>query len=193
VERKNKTLIEVARTMLHEYKTSNSFWAEVINTTCHAINRLYLHKHLGKTPYEIITGNKPKVHNFRVFRCKCFILNKETKSSKFAPKVDDDFFLGYGTNEHANRIFNKTTSCVEITVDVTFDESNGSQVQQVNKSFVYQEEHPSVSIMRMSLGEVRPCAVNTQAPVEVNVNNQPSSSRRVEPPSFQVSRSKSSS
>ena len=137
---------------------------------------------MGKTPYEIITGNKPKVHYFRVFGCKCFILNKKTKSSKFAPKVDEEFLLGYGTKEHAYRVFNKTTGCVEIMVDVTFDESNGSQVEQVNKSFVDKEEPPNVSIMRMGLGEVRPREVEDQAPVEDN-NNQPPSSTRVEPPS----------
>jgi transposase InsO family protein len=49
MQRKNRTLIEVARTMLDEYKTPDIFWAESINTTCHAINRLYLHKYLGKT------------------------------------------------------------------------------------------------------------------------------------------------
>jgi transposase InsO family protein len=58
VERKNRTLIEVARTMLDEYKTQNIFWAEVINTTFHAINRLYLHKFHKKTSYELITGKK---------------------------------------------------------------------------------------------------------------------------------------
>ena len=109
VERKNRTLIEAAITMLDEYKTSDSFWSEAINTACHAINRLYIHKYLGKTQYEIITGNKPKVHYFRVFGCKCFILNRKTKTSKFAPKVDEGFLLGYGTNEHAYRVFNKTT------------------------------------------------------------------------------------
>jgi len=50
VERKNRTLTEAARTMLDEYKTPDSFWAEEINTACHAINRLYIHKYLGKTP-----------------------------------------------------------------------------------------------------------------------------------------------
>jgi transposase InsO family protein len=87
VERKNRTLIEAARIMLDEYKTPDIFWTEAINTTCHAINRLYLHKYLGKTPYKIITGNKPKVHYFRVFGSKCFILNKKTKSLKFAPSL----------------------------------------------------------------------------------------------------------
>jgi transposase InsO family protein len=86
MERKNRILIEAARTMLDEYKTPDIFWAEAINTVCHAINRLYLHEYLGKTPYEIITGNKPKVHYFRVFGSKCFILNKKTKISKFCTK-----------------------------------------------------------------------------------------------------------
>jgi transposase InsO family protein len=44
VERNNRTLIEAARTMLDEYKTPDSFWAEAINIACHAANRLYLDK-----------------------------------------------------------------------------------------------------------------------------------------------------
>ena len=61
-----------------------------------------------------------------MFGCKCFILNKKPKTSKFAPKVDEGFLLGYGSNEHAYHVFNKTSRRVEIVVDVTFDESNGS-------------------------------------------------------------------
>jgi hypothetical protein len=183
VERKNRTLIEAASTMLDEYKTPDIFWAEAINTACHAINHLYLHKYLGKTPYKIITGNKPKVHYFGVFGSKCFILNKKTKSSKFAPKVDEGILLGYVTDEHAYHVFNKTIGCVEVTVDVTFDECNGSQVEQVDKNLVDKEEPPSLAIMRMGLGEVRPREVEAQAPVE-DKSNDPSSSR-VEPPSSQ--------
>jgi transposase InsO family protein len=47
-KRKNHTLIEMARTMLDEYKTLDQFWAEAINTTCHTTNRLYLHKLINK-------------------------------------------------------------------------------------------------------------------------------------------------
>jgi transposase InsO family protein len=136
VERKNHTLIDMARTMLDEYKTPDIFWCEVVNTACHAINRLYLHKKLKKTSYELLTGNKPKVSYFRVFRCKCFILNKKPKTSKFAPKVDEGFILSYVSNEHAYRVFNKTSGRVEIAVDVKFDETNGSQVEQVDLSVV---------------------------------------------------------
>jgi transposase InsO family protein len=63
-ERKNRTLIEMARTMLDEYKTSNRFWVEAINTACHATNRLYLHKLLKKTSYKLLTDNKLNVSYF---------------------------------------------------------------------------------------------------------------------------------
>jgi transposase InsO family protein len=94
-ERKNRTLIEMARTMLDEHKTSDHFWAEVINTTCQAINRLYLHRLLKKTPYELLTDNKPNVSYFRIFGSKCYVLLKRAKSSKFAPKVYEGIMLGY--------------------------------------------------------------------------------------------------
>jgi transposase InsO family protein len=63
-ERKNHTLIEMARTMLDEYKTSDRFWAEAINTTCHATNLIYLHKLLKKISYELVTDNKSNVSYF---------------------------------------------------------------------------------------------------------------------------------
>jgi transposase InsO family protein len=71
VERKNRTLIDMVRTMLGEYKTSKRFWSEAVNIACHAINRLYLHRLLKKTSYELLTGNKPNVSYFRVFGSKC--------------------------------------------------------------------------------------------------------------------------
>jgi transposase InsO family protein len=58
-ERKNHTLIEMARTMLDGYKTSDRFWVDTINMACHTTNRLCLHKLLNKTSYELLTGNKP--------------------------------------------------------------------------------------------------------------------------------------
>jgi transposase InsO family protein len=63
-KRKNYTLIEMARTMLDQYKIFDQFWAEAINTACHATNRLYIHQVLKKTSYELLTGNKPNVSYF---------------------------------------------------------------------------------------------------------------------------------
>jgi hypothetical protein len=91
-----------------------------------------------------------------VFGCKCFILNKRPRTSKFAPKVDEGFLLGYGPNEHAYRVFNLTTGRIEVTVDLTFDESNGSQVEQVDLNIVGNEKPSCEAIKQLAIGNVRP-------------------------------------
>jgi hypothetical protein len=78
----------MARTMLSEYNVSDSFWAEAINTAFHASNRLYCHRLLKKTPYELNIGRKPNISYFQVFRCKCYILRKCIRLSKFQSKSD---------------------------------------------------------------------------------------------------------
>jgi hypothetical protein len=54
----------MTRIMLDEYKMLDQFWTEVINTACYTTNRLYLHKLLKKTSYELLTGNKSNVSYF---------------------------------------------------------------------------------------------------------------------------------
>lgn len=76
VERKNRTLVEMARTMLDEHRTPRRYWAEAINTACHVSNRIFLRAFLNKTSYELRFGRLPKVSHFRVFGCRCFILKQ---------------------------------------------------------------------------------------------------------------------
>jgi hypothetical protein len=109
VERKNRTLLDMARTMLDEYKTPNWFWAEAINTACYSINRLYLHRTLKKTSYELLTSKNPNVSYFSVFGSKCFILVKRGRKYKFAPKAIEGFLLGYDSNTRAYMVFKKST------------------------------------------------------------------------------------
>ena len=54
VERRNKTLEEMARTMLCENNLPKYFWAEAINTSCYIINRVMIRPILKKTPYELL-------------------------------------------------------------------------------------------------------------------------------------------
>jgi hypothetical protein len=167
-ERKNRTLIEMARTMLHKYKTSDWFWAEAVNMACHASNRLYIHKLLKKTPYELLTSNTPNISYFRVFGSKCYILQKRSKSSKFAPTVYEGFILGYDSNSHAYRVFNNDSGCVETTCDTVFDETNGSQVKQYDLDIIDDEEAPCDALQRMVIGEVRPQDLSEQQVVAPN-------------------------
>jgi transposase InsO family protein len=74
VERKNRTLLDMARTMLDEYKTPDRFWAEAINTACYSINRLYLHRILKKTSYELLTHKSPMFHILESLRVNALFL-----------------------------------------------------------------------------------------------------------------------
>ena len=80
--------------------------------------------------YELLTGKKPQVGYSRVFGSKCYILDKHRRS-KFSPKSHEGFLLGYGSNSHTYRVYKNFTRKVEETIDVKFDESNGSQVEKL--------------------------------------------------------------
>jgi hypothetical protein len=178
VERKNRTLLDMARTMLDEYKTPDRFWVEAINTACYSINRLYLHRILKKTSYELLTGKKPNVSYFRVFGSKCLILIKRGRNSKFAPKAVEGFLLGYDSNTRAYRVFNKSTGLVEVSCDIVFDETNGSQVEQVDLDELDDEEAPGITLRNMSIGDV--CPKESEEPPQAQ--DQPSSSIQASPP-----------
>jgi transposase InsO family protein len=177
VERKNRTLIDMARTMLGEFKTPKRFWSEAVNTACDAINRLYLHRLLKKTSYELLTGNKPNVSYFRVFGSKCYILVKKGRHSKFAPKAEEGFLLGYDSNTKAYRVFNKSSGLVEDSSDVVFDETNGSPREQVDLDDIDEDEVLTAAMRTMAIGDVRPQELQDQ--------DQPFSSTMVNPPTHE--------
>jgi hypothetical protein len=178
VKRNNRTLLDMTRTMLDEYKTSDRFWAEAVNTACYAINRLYLHRILKKTSYELLTCKNPNVSYFRVFGSKCFILVKRGRKSKFAPKAVKGFLLGYDSNTRTYRVFNKSTGLVEVSCDIVFDETNSSQVEQVDLDELDDEEAPCVVLRNMSIGDV--CPKESEEPPQAQ--DQPSSSMQASPP-----------
>ena len=77
VERKNRTLIEAARTMLEESKLPTYFWAEAINTACYTQNISIINQAQGKTPYQLMKNKKPTLNFLHVFGCKCFVLRNQ--------------------------------------------------------------------------------------------------------------------
>ena len=123
VERKNRALEELARTMLNDSNLPKYFWADAISTATHVINRVLIRPILRKTPYEIFRGRKPNIAYFRVFGCKCFVLNNGKEHlGKFDSKADEGIFLGYSQTSKAYRIYNKRTKTIEESVHVKFDE-----------------------------------------------------------------------
>ncbi|GJT46583.1 ribonuclease H-like domain-containing protein [Tanacetum coccineum] len=122
-ERKNRTLIEAARTMLADLKLPTTFWAEAVNTACYVQNRVLVIKPHNKTPYELFHGRTPSLSFMRPFGCPVTILNTLDHLGKFDGKVDEGFFVGYFMNSNAFRVFNSKTMIVEETLHITFLEN----------------------------------------------------------------------
>nr|GEX60568.1 retrovirus-related Pol polyprotein from transposon TNT 1-94 [Tanacetum cinerariifolium] len=119
-ERKNRTLIKAARTMLADSELPTAFWAEAVNTACYVQNRVLVIKPYNKTPYELFHGRTPSLSFMRPFRCLVTILNTLDHLGKFNGKADEGFFVGYSVNKKAFRVFNSRTRIVEETLHITF-------------------------------------------------------------------------
>jgi hypothetical protein len=187
-------LITLAKAILDDYGTPERFWAEAINTACHATNRVYLHQLLEKTPYELLVGRKPNISYFQVFGCKCFIYKKK-RLGKFESRYDEGFFLGYASNSKAYRVFNKTSRQVKETCDAEFDKSNGSQGEVIGYDQVGDEEVQE-ALKNMSIGDIKPqvgeaSTSSTTHSIKPNVDEEedkkvPPTYLRVQVPSTQV-------
>nr|GFA43739.1 retrovirus-related Pol polyprotein from transposon TNT 1-94 [Tanacetum cinerariifolium] len=122
VERKNRTLVEAARTMLTFAHLPLFLWAEAIATACFTQNHSIIHKCFNKTPYELMNKRTPNIKFFRVFGCRCYLLNDYEDVRKLKAKGDIRVFVGYSKESAAFRIYSKRTRKIHESVNVNFDE-----------------------------------------------------------------------
>nr|GEX90699.1 ribonuclease H-like domain-containing protein [Tanacetum cinerariifolium] len=102
-KRKNRKLIEAARTMLVDSKLPTTFWAEEVNTACYVLNRALVIKPHNKTPYELIHGRPPLINFMKPFGCHVTILNTRDYLGKFDEKSNEGIFIGYSVNDQVTR------------------------------------------------------------------------------------------
>ena len=145
VERRNRTLVEAARTMLSHAKLPMFLWAEAVSTACFTQNRSIIHKRFNKTPYEIINNRKPNVKFLHVFGCLCYVLNDRDNLGKFANKGDAAVFIGYGKESASYRVYNCRTKKVDESVNVHFDEISGMTLELHNSGLDIKENNASAS------------------------------------------------
>ena len=106
--RKNHSLEELARILLNYSKLPKYFWADAVNIVCYVLNRALIIPILKKTSNELYKERKPNISHFKVFGCKCFVLNNgKDNVGKFDAKADEGIFHGYSSRNHAYRIYNK--------------------------------------------------------------------------------------
>ncbi|GKA22568.1 ribonuclease H-like domain-containing protein [Tanacetum coccineum] len=127
-ERRNRSLIKAAMTMLAGFKLPTTFWAKTVNTTCYVQNRVLVVKPHNKTPYKLFHGRTPTLIFMRPFGCPDTILNIIDHLGKFDGKADEGFFVGYSLNSKAFRVFNSKTRIVEENLHIRFSESTPNVV-----------------------------------------------------------------
>nr|GFA73381.1 retrovirus-related Pol polyprotein from transposon TNT 1-94 [Tanacetum cinerariifolium] len=160
VERRNQTLVEAARTMLTFANLASFLWAEAITTTCFTLNRSIIHKRFDKTPYELINKRKPNIKFFRVFGCRCYLLNDYEDVRKLKEKGDIRVFVGYSKESAAFRIYNKRSRKIHESMNVNFDEI---QKWLLNNSDEYFD---SSKIMKSQTTNVESSNVEVPSPEE---------------------------
>ncbi|GKD11208.1 putative ribonuclease H-like domain-containing protein [Tanacetum coccineum] len=127
-EKRIRTLIEAARTMLADSKLPTTFWAEAVNTACYVQNRVLVVKPHNKTPYGLFHGRTPTLSFMRPFGCPVTILNTIDHLGKFDGKADEGFFIRYSLNSKAFRVFNSRTRIVEENLHIRFSENTPNVV-----------------------------------------------------------------
>ncbi|GKB50504.1 retrovirus-related pol polyprotein from transposon TNT 1-94 [Tanacetum coccineum] len=122
VERRNRTLVEAARTMLSASKLPLSFWAEAVATACYTQNRSIIISTHGKTAYHIINDRKPSIKHLHIFGCTCYITRDGENLDKMKEKGDPCVMVGYSTQSKGYRVYNKRTRLIVESIHIKFDE-----------------------------------------------------------------------
>ena len=143
VERKNRTLVEAARTMLNASGLPLTFWAEAVSTACYTQNRSLIVKRFEKTPYHLLHGKRPNIKYFHAFGCKCYVLNDREPLGKFNPKSDEAIFVGYPWDCVAYRTFILKTKTVVVSTNVSFDDTFQITSAKISQELKIQAEQSS--------------------------------------------------
>ena len=122
-ERLNRTLMEMVRCMLSWSRLPQRYWAEAVSTAVYLRNRCPTKCVSGMTPYEALTGVKPKVNHLRVFGCAAYCHIPKDERKKLDVKSRKCVFMGYAENRKGYRLYDLANQKVVYSRDVTFNES----------------------------------------------------------------------
>ena len=121
-ERKNRTILEMARSMLKSKRLPKELWAEAVECAVYLSNRSPTRSISGKTPQEAWSGRKPGVSHLRVFGSIAHAHVPDEKRSKLDDKSEKYIFIGYDANSKGYKLYNPNTKKRIISRNVIFDE-----------------------------------------------------------------------
>jgi transposase InsO family protein len=122
-ERKNQTVMEMAKSMLFEKGMPKEFWPEAVNTAVYLLNRCPTKAVWNMTPFEAWSGRKPSVNHLKIFGCVCYAQVPKVRRTKLEESSERCIFIGYSSMSKGYRLYNLKTKKVIISRDVVFDEN----------------------------------------------------------------------
>ncbi|GJZ60734.1 retrovirus-related pol polyprotein from transposon TNT 1-94 [Tanacetum coccineum] len=161
VERRNRTLVEAARTMLSASKLPLFFWAEAIATACYTQNRSIIIPTHEKMAYHIINDRKPSIKHLHIFGCTCYLTRDGENLDKMKEKGDPCILVGYSTQSKGYRVYNKRTRLIVESIHLRFDEikemsktsvanDTSGLVPQRQKASDYDNPDPALELQNVS-------------------------------------------
>nr|GFB61636.1 integrase, catalytic region, zinc finger, CCHC-type, peptidase aspartic, catalytic [Tanacetum cinerariifolium] len=175
VERRNRTLIEAARTMLIYAQAPLFLWAEAVATACFTQNRSIIRLRHGKTPYELLHSKLHDLSFFHMFGALCYPINDSENLGKLQPKADIGIFIGYAPTKKAFRIYNRRTRRIVETIHVDFDELTVMASEQSSSGLALNEMTPGINHVVNQAPEVIAPIAEVIPPVHVDSTDSPSS------------------
>ena len=121
VERRNRSIMDYARTLMMEKNVNLKYWREVVRTTIYTLNRVQVKKGTHLTPFELWQGYSPNVNYFNLFGSKSYIL-KDVRNDNLDAKSEEGIFLGYSTRSKSYKCLNINTNNIVESANVKFDE-----------------------------------------------------------------------
>ncbi|CAL9016699.1 unnamed protein product [Prunus brigantina] len=135
-ERKNRTIMNMVRSMLSGKKVPKTFWPEAVNWTVHVLNRSPTLAVKNKTPEEAWSGFKPAVDHFRVFGCVSHVHVSDCKRTKLDDKSVRCVLLGVSEESKAYRLYNPVSQKIIISRDVVFEEDNSWEWDKIHEEVI---------------------------------------------------------
>ncbi|KAE8735609.1 hypothetical protein F3Y22_tig00000340pilonHSYRG00771 [Hibiscus syriacus] len=133
VERKNRTILDMARSMLKSKKLPKEFWAEAVSCAVYLSNRSPTRSVWGKTPQEAWSGRKPGISHLRTFGSTAHVHVPDERRTKLDDKSESFIFIGYDANSKGYKLYNPDNKKFVISRDV-FEEDEQTMREQLDES-----------------------------------------------------------
>ncbi|KAI3721795.1 hypothetical protein L2E82_32813 [Cichorium intybus] len=163
-ERKNRTVGEMARSMLQQKGMPDSFWAEGVAVAVYILNISPTKAVWNQTPYEAWSGNKPSVSHLRIFGCICHVLVTSARQ-KLDSKSQKHIFIGYCSKSKAYRLYDPLTGNIIISRNVVFDEAATwdwkSEGKNIPSQVEFEEDQSTGTNVEPERGESERTTVDT--------------------------------